>query len=85
MIAILSGVISEKINDLIIIDVHGVGYGVLTPSGDYGKLLTGDSAKFYIYEQIRENSYDLYGFLQLDTKKLFEQLLEVHVRLLGLE
>lgn len=77
MIATLSGSIAEKLGEIIVIDVHGVGYGVLTPLEDFGKLLPGDKAKLYIYEHIREQAHDLYGFSQLDTKRLFEQLLDV--------
>lgn len=77
MIATLSGEVSEKINDLLVVNVHGVGYGVLSPAEDYGKLASGDEVKLYIYEHIRENSHDLYGFTQLDTKRLFLQLLDV--------
>jgi holliday junction DNA helicase RuvA len=77
MIATLSGNISEKLGEMVIVDVRGVGYGVLTPVEDYGKLLPGDPVKLYIYEHIREQAHDLYGFTQLDTKRLFEQLLDV--------
>src|SRR5688572_1918296 len=77
MIATLSGVIAEKLGELVILDVRGVGYGVLVPSEDYGKLALGDSTKLYIHEHIREQAHDLFGFTHLDTKHLFEQLLEV--------
>lgn len=78
MIATLTGVVSEKIGDLVVLNVHGTGYGLLTPTEDYTKLATGDETKFYIYEHIRETSHDLYGFTQMDTKRLFEQLLDVN-------
>jgi Holliday junction DNA helicase RuvA len=45
---------------------------------DYGRLGTGTTAKVYIYEHIREQSHDLFGFVTLDTKQLFEQLLGVN-------
>jgi len=77
MIATLSGNISEKLGEIIVVDVRGVGYGVLTPVEDYGKLLPGDPVKLYVYEHIREQAHDLYGFTQIDTKRLFEQLLDV--------
>lgn len=77
MIATLKGTVAEKIGDLIVVDVHGTGYGVLAPAEDYNKLMSGDEVKFYVYEHIRENSHDLYGFTQQDTKRLFEQLLDV--------
>ncbi len=78
MIATLSGVIAEKLGEIIVIDVAGVGYGVLVPVEDYGKLMPGEAAKIYVYEHIREQSHDLYGFCQLDTKRLFELLLDVN-------
>lgn len=78
MIVTLSGTVSEKLSEIVILDVRGVGYGVLVPLEDYGKLSPGDKAKFYIYEHIRENAHDLYGFTQTDTKRLFEQLLDVN-------
>jgi Holliday junction DNA helicase RuvA len=78
MIATLSGTVAEKLGELLIVDVHGVGYGVLVPLEDYGKLSAHDEVKLYVYEHIRENSHDLYGFTHIDTKRLFEQLLDVN-------
>ncbi len=78
MIAILNGVVAEKLADMVVIDVRGVGYGALMPLEDYGKLAVGDPVKVYIYEHIREVTHDLYAFTQLDTKGLFEQLLDVN-------
>jgi holliday junction DNA helicase RuvA len=78
MIVTLQGMVLEKIGETVVIDVHGVGYGVLVTAEDFGRLPTGQSVKVYIYEHIREVSYDLFGFLQLDTKRFFEQLLGVN-------
>lgn len=78
MIATLQGVVDEKLADLVVLNVQGVGYGLLVPAEDYGKLKVGDDTKLYIYEHIREQSHDLFGFLARDTKALFEQLLDVN-------
>ena len=78
MIATLTGVIAEKTMDAVVLDVSGVGYGVLVTSEDYGRLGAGDLAKLSIYEHIRETAHDLYGFLRTDTKELFELLLGVN-------
>ncbi len=75
MIATLRGNVSERIGSTLVIDVNGIGYGLIVTSSDFGVKET--EAKFYIYEHVRENAYDLYGFLTLDSKKLFEQLLSV--------
>src|SRR5215471_8838869 len=77
MIATLSGVVAEKLPDIVVLDVSGVGYGLYVTNEDYGRLPTGQEAKLYLYEHIREQAYDLFGFVSLDTKQLFEQLLNV--------
>ena len=78
MIATLSGVVSEKLAEQVVIDVSGVGYGLLVTTEDYGALKAGDKAKLYVYEHIRENTHDLFGFIKTDTKVLFELLLGVN-------
>lgn len=77
MISTLRGVVSENIGAQVVLDVAGVGYGLSVTAEDYGRLPSGEVAKLYVYEHIREQSYDLFGFVNLDTKKLFEQLLGV--------
>lgn len=77
MIATLTGVVSEKIGSQAVVDVGGVGYGVLVTLNDLGRVHTGQRAKLYIYENIKEDTHDLFGFTALDDKRLFEQLLSV--------
>lgn len=78
MIAVLSGVVGEKLGDIVVLDVNGVGYGLSVTAEDFGRLTSGEPAKVYIYEHIREQGFDLFGFLTRDTKQLFEQLLDVN-------
>lgn len=78
MIAYLEGVIREKNLDFIVVDVGGVGYGVYVVSDDLAQLEAEKPAKLYIYEHIREQSHDLFGFSAKNTKLLFEKLLEVN-------
>lgn len=77
MIVTLKGVISEKLDELVVLNVQGVGYGLIVASTDFGRTNKDQPAKFYIYEHIRENAHDLYGFSELKSKQLFEQLLSV--------
>ena len=77
MIATLTGVVSEKLADVVVLEVGGVGYGLAVTLDDLGRLETGSEAKLYVYEHIREQGYDLFGFLSRNTKSLFEQLLAV--------
>lgn len=78
MIATLSGEVSEKLLDQIVLDVNGVGYGLLVPADDYSRLELKQETKLYVYEHIREQAHDLFGFLRLETKHLFEKLLDVN-------
>lgn len=78
MIATLTGTIAEKLLDIVVLDVHGVGYGLFMTTEDYGTVAHGQQTKVYIHEHIREMSHDLFGFLTQDTQSLFEQLLNVN-------
>jgi Holliday junction DNA helicase RuvA len=77
MIASLRGIVSEKYGDMAIVECAGVGYGVIVTASDSGALTTGAEAKLYVYEQIKEDAHDLYGFRVRDHKQLFEQLISV--------
>ncbi len=77
MIAYLDGVIVVKELDSVVVDVGGVGYGVVVSSSDNSNLTLNQSAKLFIHEHIREDSHDLYGFIRIASKQLFEQLLSV--------
>lgn len=78
MIATLNGTVAEKLSEVLVLDVKGVGYGLLVTNEDFSKLGVGENAKMYVYEHVRENAFDLYGFCKLESKKLFEQLLDVN-------
>lgn len=77
MIATLEGIVSEKIGQMAVINIGGVGYGALLPANSLDRLLVGETAKLYIHEHIKEEAHDLFGFLTLGDKQLFEQLLSV--------
>ncbi len=77
MIAHVKGVIAEKFNNSVIVDVNGVGYEVTLTALDYDAVKLGDEIKFYTYHSIRENAEELYGFSSLAAKKLFELLISV--------
>jgi Holliday junction DNA helicase RuvA len=78
MIASLSGVVDEKLDDQVVVDVKGVGYGVFVANEDYGRLAADQPAKLYIYEHVREQAHDLYGFINRETLNMFEMLLSVN-------
>lgn len=78
MIATLEGRVAEKLGNIVVLRVSGVGYGILVTSEDFGALAQDTDCKLYIYEHIREDSHELFGFRSFFTKQLFEQLLSVN-------
>ncbi|MEO7904401.1 MAG: Holliday junction branch migration protein RuvA [Candidatus Saccharimonadales bacterium] len=77
MIAHVSGIVAEKFNSSVIVDVHGLGYEVAVPAPDFERTLLNEPVKFYTYHHIREQSQELFGFSSLAAKKLFELLITV--------
>lgn len=77
MIATLTGQITENYGSTIVLEVGGVGYGIAVTATDQGTLQNGEQTRLYIYENIKEDTFDLIGFKSLDTKRLFVQLLSV--------
>jgi Holliday junction DNA helicase RuvA len=78
MIATLKGEITEKKSDQIVLECGDVGYGLFVTFEDFGALELGTKTKLYVYEHIRENAHDLFGFRSPETKALFELLLSVN-------
>lgn len=77
MLAHVSGTVAEKFGSSVIVDVHGVGYEIAVPRGDYDQVTLDETVKFYTYHHIREQSEELFGFSSLAAKKLFELLITV--------
>ncbi|HEX4774412.1 MAG TPA: Holliday junction branch migration protein RuvA [Candidatus Saccharimonadales bacterium] len=78
MIAMLSGMVIEKLPGMVVVEAGGVGYGVYMSIEDLARLRPMEEVKLYIHEHLREQAHDLFGFLSRDTQSLFEQLLEVN-------
>ncbi len=77
MIGFLDGKVIEKHGGKATISVNGVGYLVSVPLSVADKLNTGSNTQLFTYLAVRENSLDLYGFLDVSDKALFELLLTV--------
>ncbi len=77
MIASLEGLVEEKTLDRVVISVNGLGYEVFVSDATLSDINSGQKAKLYIREQIKEDAHDLYGFKTADAKQLFDKLLSV--------
>ena len=78
MISHLKGVVEEKFgSNGLILDVNGVGYEIMVPTPDFESVNLGENRQFFTFHQVRENAEELYGFLSLAAKKIFELLISV--------
>lgn len=79
MISFLKGLIEEKSEKSIFLDVRGVGYEVYMPTGSASMLPgVGEEVKIHTYLQISENGIGLYGFLTKDELDVFKLLITVN-------
>ena len=77
MIAHIFGKVDEKFGSSLIVDVNGVGYEMGVSATDMEAVRLGEERKFFTYHAVRENTEELYGFLTLAGKRLFELLITV--------
>lgn len=77
MIASIDGKIIQKGARFVIVDVSGIGYKTFLSSDALAKSKEGESAKFWTHLHVREDSMELYGFLEKDELKFFENLISI--------
>jgi Holliday junction DNA helicase RuvA len=78
MYEFIRGKMVQSIPSRAVVDVGGVGYGIVISLKTFSKLPNiGTEVFFYVSHIVREDGHYLYGFLSLDDKKLFEQLISI--------
>lgn len=78
MISFLIGVVEDKQDNILYLDVNGVGFELNVSSTTLGTLpLQGSTVKIYTYMAVREDDISLYGFSSIEEKNLFHQLISV--------
>jgi Holliday junction DNA helicase RuvA len=78
MIARLTGKVVTKAVDHIVLDVHDVGYKVAIPLSTYYDLPEIDTTvSVFVHTYVREDTLQLFGFLTVDERDLFDALLRV--------
>ena len=78
MIGYLCGEIAELAEDLVVLDVHDIGYNVRI-SSDFATRLpgVGERVKIYTYTYVKEDAFLLYGFPSRDELDLFKKMIGV--------
>ncbi len=77
MIEYIRGELAELTPAAAIIDCNGVGYLASISLNTYSAIQGKKSCKLYVYEAIREDAYQLYGFADKQERELFLLLISV--------
>jgi Holliday junction DNA helicase RuvA len=78
MIEFIYGNLFEKTIDGIILDAHGVGYGLKIPLPTFYSLPEiGEHVGLYVYTYMKEDAIQLFGFQSKDEKEIFQRFLKI--------
>src|SRR3989344_5608171 len=75
MIGKLTGILSGRQGDSVVVDVQGVGYCVRVPLAFI--VAEGAPISLHIHTAVRDDAIDLYGFAQEEELAFFRQLMTV--------
>ena len=78
MLYYVSGQVAVLEPGLAVIDCGGVGYGCRVTAYTAGQLKLNQQAKLFITESIREDAFDLYGFISREEQRCYELLTSVN-------
>ena len=79
MIGFVKGILSEKGNGYIIVDVGGIGYEIFVPANSGAYLCSeGEQVKVYTSMMVRDDDVSLYGFSRKGELDAFKKLITVN-------
>ena len=78
MIYYVSGPVTVLEPGLAVVDCGGVGYGCRITAYTAGQLKLNQNARLYVTESIREDAFDLYGFISKEEQRCYELLTSVN-------
>ena len=78
MIYYVSGPVTILEPGLAVIEAGGVGYGCRITAYTAAQLKLNQNARLYITESIREDAFDLYGFISKEEQRCYELLTSVN-------
>ena len=78
MISFLVGIIEEKLEGSVCLDVNGVGYSLFVSNNTLASLPEeGETVKVYTYMAVREDDVSLFGFSSKEEKQWFLKFFQV--------
>lgn len=78
MIGYVKGILEEIEEDCVIVDVNGLGIRILAGGALASQMMAlGSEVKIYTYTYVKEDAFQLYGFISKDELSLFKKLITV--------
>jgi Holliday junction DNA helicase RuvA len=78
MIEYIKGELTELTPALATVEAAGVGYGLNISLNTFSAIQGKKEVKLYVHEAIREDAYQLYGFVNRKEREMFELLITVN-------
>ena len=78
MYAYIKGEIVDLSEDNVVIECNNIGYNIHVPASMIARLPgVGSTVKIYTYTSVKEDSFNLFGFLSKDELEMFKLLITV--------
>ena len=77
MIEYVRGELAELTPAYVVVEAHGVGYGLSISLNTYSGIQNKKEVKLYVVESIREDAYALFGFSTKQEREMFLLLITV--------
>lgn len=77
MFSYIKGTLEMVNSSYVVVENGGIGYKIYMPFRESSALTLKSNIKIYIYTHIREDAFDLFGFSDEESLKIFELLISV--------
>ena len=79
MYAYIKGEIADIAEDMLVLECNNIGYNIRVPSSVIQRLpAVGTTIKIYTYTSVREDAFQLFGFLSKDDLDIYQKLITVN-------
>ncbi|MDY5678222.1 MAG: Holliday junction branch migration protein RuvA [Eubacteriales bacterium] len=77
MIDFISGKVADINENVVVLENNGIGYEITVSMTTLVGLTVGQTVSVFVYLQVREDGYSLFGFANKDEKRMFLRLISV--------
>ena len=77
MYSYIIGKVISKSNNILILENNNIGYEIYMTEIALSELSIGENTKIYTYYNVTQDNISLFGFKNLEEKKMFENLISV--------